>query len=140
VGSVPCLINFYYENEYSWFREKVVSYKVTVTPPSKESLTAGRRRRAKACLKAVDEDLKSAQKRLASASDQRATIEEELEALQKRLEEKQKSLQVIKTEEKWLKERVGLRKEQHGLLQVRLADGWEDDGQATQKKQMANGK
>ena len=108
-------------------REKVVSYKVTVTPPSRDSLTAGRRRRAKACLKAVDEDLKSAEKRFESATDQRAVLETEIEALRKQLEEKQKSLQVVKTEEKWLKERVSLRNDQQGLLSARLTEGWEDE-------------
>lgn len=94
-------------------------------------MTAGRRRRAKACLKAVDEDLKSAEKRLSSATDQRAVLETEIETLQKQLEEKQKSLQVVKTEEKWLESRVSLRNEQQKLLSSRLADGWEDERTAT---------
>ena len=110
-------------------REKIVSYKVTVTPPSRETLGAGRRRRAKACLNAVEEDLKSASKRLSSAGEQRRTTEEEIEALEKELESKKKSLQVVVTEEKWLKERVSLRKQQKKLLNARLIDGWEDEKQ-----------
>lgn len=113
VGSVPCLINFKYQNGFSWMREKVVSYKVTVTPPSRDALAAGRRRRAKACHKAVEEDLKSAEKRLSSANTQRISMQAELEALEKQLEEKKKSLHVIVTEEKWLVDRVGLRNEQN---------------------------
>ena len=127
MGTVPCLINFKYENDYSWFREKVVSYKVTVTPPSKESLRAGRRRRAKACLKAVEEDLKSALKRLSSASQQGVALQSEIEALQKQLDEKKKSIQVVLTEEKWLKDRVSLRNEQRELLNQRMSQGWTDE-------------
>jgi hypothetical protein len=125
VGSVPCLIQFKFENDYSWMREKVVSYKVTVTvtPPSRETLGAGRRRRAKACLKAVDEDLKSANKRLDSVTEQRTCIESELDALQKQLDQKKESWQVVVTEEKWLEGRVTLRKNQKKLLSNRLTSG-----------------
>jgi hypothetical protein len=123
VGSVPCLIQFKFENDYSWMREKVVSYKVTVTPPSRETLGAGRRRRAKACLKAVDEDLRSANKRLDSATEQRTCIESELDALQKQLDQKKESWQVVVTEEKWLEGRVTLRKNQKKLLSNRLTSG-----------------
>jgi len=127
VGSVPCLIEFRFENDYSWFREKVVSYKITVTPPSRETLVAGRRRRAKACVKAVDEDLASAAKRLTSASEQRFKMEQEIESLVKTLDHKKKSLSVVVAEEKWLKERTILREEQKKLLNSRLENGWEDD-------------
>jgi septal ring factor EnvC (AmiA/AmiB activator) len=127
VGTVPCLLQFRFDNEYSWMREKVISYKVTVAPPSQDVLMAGRRRRAKACVKAVDEDLKSADDRLAKAQDQRADLEEELEELKKQMKQKQKSLKVVETEEKWLVERVGLRKEQQDLLQQRLTQGWTDE-------------
>ena len=94
VGTTPCLISFKFGNHYSWMREKIISYKITVTPPNKESLVAGRRRRAKSCLKAVEEDLKSAEKRLTSTGQQKSTLEAELLALQKQLDEKKKSLEV----------------------------------------------
>jgi predicted nuclease with TOPRIM domain len=109
-------------------REKVISYKITVTPPSKESLAAGRRRRAKACMKAVDEDLKSAEQRLEAATQQKTTLANDIEKLAKELEEKKKSLQVATKEESWLKERVQLRKDQQQLLHNRLENGWEDEG------------
>jgi len=127
VGTVPCLLQFKFDNEYSWMREKVVTYKVTITPPSKETLVAGRRRRAEACKRAVEEDLKSADGRLDKAQDQKASLQKELEELKKQLEQKQRSLKVIETEEKWLQERVGLRTDQTKLLQQRLDQGWEDE-------------
>lgn len=128
------MIQFKFENDYSWFREKVVSYKVTITPPSRETLGAGRRRRAKACIKAVEEDLKSASKRLSTAMVQRTKMEEAIEKLQHELEQKKKSLTVVTTEEKWLQERVNLRKEQKKLLGQRLVEGWEDEKETTSAK------
>jgi hypothetical protein len=133
VGSVPCLVRFKFENEYSWFREKVVSYKVTVTPPSRETLEAGRRRRAKACLKAVEEDSKSAAKRLGSACDQRQSMQQKIDVLEKELEQKKKSLQVVATEEKWLNERCQLRTEQKKLLNQRMIHGWDDEKKSNGK-------
>lgn len=127
VGSVPCLIQFSFENDYSWYREKVVSYRVTVTPPSLDILKAGRRRRAKACLKAVADDLHSANKRYTSATQQKLSIEKELEVLYQQVEQKKKALAVVEKEEAWLKERVALREEQRKALTVRLEQGWPDE-------------
>ena len=130
MGTVPCLINFKFDNSYSYLREKIISYKITITPPSKESLIAGRQRRAKACLKAVDEDKKSAEQRLKAATQQKSTLTTEVERLTKELEEKKKSMAVATKEETWLKERVALRNAQNKLLDDRLTNGWEDEKEA----------
>lgn len=129
VGTVPCLVVFKFDNEFSWMREKVISYKVTVTPPSRDSLAAGRRRRAKACMKAVEEDLKSADQRLEAATQQKTSLASDIEKLAKELEEKKKSLQVATKEESWLKDRVALRQDQKKLLTDRLTRGWEDESE-----------
>jgi len=133
VGSVPCWIRFKFDNDYSWIREKVVSYKVTVTPPSLDALSAGRRRRAKACLKAVTDDSKSADKRRRAAGDQRTVLETELEELRLELAQKSKSLQAAKDEEKWCTDRLKLRTEQKKLLDNRLENGWEDENKQQQQ-------
>ena len=127
VGSVPCLLKFTFDNDYSWFREKQISYRVTVTPPSAEVLLAGRRRRAKACQKAIEDDLTSAQQRLDAASSQKASLENDIAKLEKTLAEKKKSMDVVAKEESWLKSRVGLRLHQQELLVTRLKYGWEDE-------------
>lgn len=108
-------------------REKTVSYKVTVTPPSKESLTAGRRRRAHACLQAVKEDLTTAVTRLEAASKQKMALQEQVAQMMKDLAEKKKAWQVAEKEETWLLERKNLRIEQQKLLQERLDKGWPDE-------------
>ena len=127
VGSTPCMIQFQFDNEYSWVREKVVSYKITVTPPSRESLAAGRRRRAQACLKAVEDDLQTATCRLEAASQQKLILQEEVAKLMAELHEKKKAWQVSEKEEKWLMERKALRLEQQKLLRDRLQNGWKDE-------------
>lgn len=133
VGSVPCWIRFKFENDYSWIREKIVSYKITVTPPSLDTLQAGRRRRAKACLKAVTNDHDSADKRRRAAGDQRTLLESELEELRLEVAQKSKSLQAAVDEEKWCTDRLKLRTEQKKLLDGRLQDGWEDEKEQEQQ-------
>jgi chromosome segregation ATPase len=121
------MLAFEMDNAYSWLREKVVSYRITVTPPSADILMSGRRRRAKACQTVVEEDLSSAQERLAATLAQKTTLEQEIAKLEKELEEKKKSLEVAEKEEKWLITRVKLRREQGELLKKRLTEGWEDE-------------
>jgi len=135
VGSVPCWIRFKFDNGYSWIREKVVSYKVTVTPPSSNALRVGRRRRAKACLKAVSDDSQSADKRRRAARDQLTVLESEVEQLRLELTQKSKSLQAAKDEEKWCLNRLKLRKEQKQLLDDRLENGWEDEQSSSEHQE-----
>jgi hypothetical protein len=127
VGTVPCTIRFEFDNTYSWMRAKQVSYKITVTPPSKESLAAGRRRRAQACLKAVQDDLETASTRLKAANQQKHTLQQEVTSLMALLQEKKKAWLIAEKEEVWLKERKDLRTEQQKLLNERLTKGWPDE-------------
>ena len=138
VGTVPCLLRFDFGNEHSWMREKLVSYRITVSPPSRDSLAAGRRRRARACLKAVEEDLRAAEGRLEAAALQRSALREEVARLMKELDEKKKAWKVAEKEETWLQERRTLRVEQQKLLMDRLENGWPDEDEATTTQ--ANGK
>lgn len=131
VGTVPCLIQFDFSNEYSWIREKVISYKITVTPPSRESLATGRRRRAAACLKAVEDDLSNTASRLETASMQKNALQLEVSKLMKELEGKKKAWAEAEKEELWLKERKALRLEQQKSLTDRLENGWTDENGLT---------
>jgi hypothetical protein len=141
VGSVPCLIQFSFENDYSWMREKIVSYKITVTPPSTDSLSAGRRRRATACLKTVEEDFQTAESRLAAATKQKLSLDAEVQKLQTELQEKKKAWQVAEKEEAWLMERKALRLQQIAALKERLEKGWPDEKDlANKQSKAANGK
>lgn len=127
VGSVPCALIFTFDNEYSWFREKKVTYKVKITPPTVESISEGRKARAKSALSAVANDKMSAESRLERVHTEHVALVQVIESLEKELEEKKKSLGVIEKEEGWLKERVDLRTVQEDLLNKRLNDGWEDE-------------
>lgn len=121
------MLKFTFDNEYSWMREKNISYRVTVTPPSSATLAAGRRRRAKACQKAVDEDLESATQRLGTASTQKKALEADIAELTKSLAEKKTRFEDVSKEESWLKTRVELRTQQAKLLKQRLDKGWKDE-------------
>ena len=56
VGSVPCALIFTFRNEYSWFREKQVTYRIIVTPPEIDNVIKGWRLRAKKALEVVVAD------------------------------------------------------------------------------------
>ena len=129
VGSVPCAIIFTFDNEYSWFREKKITYQITVKPPTKENIVSGRKLRAQTALKVVTEDRVSADERLEVVSDKRQQLVQDVERLEKELEEKKKSLGVVEKEEGWLKKRVQLRTVQEDLLNRRLTNGWEDENE-----------
>jgi predicted nucleic acid-binding Zn-ribbon protein len=108
-------------------REKIVSYKITVTPPSRDSLAAGRRRRAHACLKAVEDDLQTAKTRLETTTIQKNNLHNEVTKLSQALEDAKKAYTVTEKEEAWLRERKTLRLEQQKLLKQRLTKGWPDE-------------
>jgi hypothetical protein len=127
VGTVPCALIFTFDNEYSWFREKRITYRITITPPTKENIVSGRKLRAESALSVVVEDRVSAEERLERVSVKRIDLAEDVERLEKELDEKKKSLGVVEKEEGWLKQRLQLRSVQEGLLNRRLTLGWEDE-------------
>jgi len=127
VGSVPCTLIFSFDNGYSWLRQKVITYKILVTPPTKQNISAGRRRRAASALRAVEEDKASAEIRLGKATSQLTEMSEEIDKLEKELAERKKGLDVTKKEKDWLQERVDLRHTQVEMLSKRLNEGWEDE-------------
>lgn len=127
VGSVPCALIFSFDNEYSWFREKKVTYKITVTPPRTENVVKGRRLRAKKALEVVKKDSQEMAERYETATQKRSELEADVKKLEKELAEKKKSLDVVSTEEKWLEKKRAVRAEQIKLLNTRLKNGWEDE-------------
>ncbi|KAL7518886.1 hypothetical protein ACHAWX_003690 [Stephanocyclus meneghinianus] len=127
VGSVPCALVFSFDNEYSWFREKRVSYKITVTPPRAENVVKGRRLRAKKALEVVMKDRGEVEERYESVAQKRGDLEEQVKKLKKELAEKMKSLDVVLKEESWLEKRREVRDEQIKMLNQRLKNGWDDE-------------
>lgn len=139
VGSVPCCLVFTFDNEYSWFREKKISYHIKVAPPSIENIVNGRRIRAKSALSVVQKDKDSAEVRLESVSAKYGTLLQDIERLETELVEKRKSLGVVEKEEGWLKQRVQLRDVQESLLTRRLVEGWEDEAAALARQNGESG-
>lgn len=131
VGSVPCALIFSFDNEYSWFREKRVTYKITVTPPRTTNIIKGRRLRAKKALEAVTNDKKEIEERYETAVSERSTLEKEVNKLEKEIEEKKKTLSKTAREEEWLEKKRSVRSEQIKMLNQRLKKGWADEKQAS---------
>lgn len=78
-GSVPCTLNFKFENKMSWIVE--LSYKIRVIPPERNLLLEGRRRRAKACLKALDYDVGRTNQRLNEVYSEKSVLEREVQEM-----------------------------------------------------------
>lgn len=127
VGSVPCALVFSFDNEYSWFREKKVSYRITVTPPKVEHVVTGRRLRAKKALEAIRKNHAELDERYESAAQKRSELEDAILHLEKELAEKKKSMDVVVKEEQWLEKKLAIRDEQIELLSQRLQNGWADE-------------
>jgi len=127
VGSVPCALIFSFDNEYSWFREKKVTYKITVTPPRMDNVIKGRRLRAKKALEVVTKDNEEMAERYETSTQKRTEFEADVKKLEKELAEKKKSLDVVLTEENWLEKKRAVRSKQMKLLQKRLDKGWVDE-------------
>jgi uncharacterized protein YoxC len=83
-GSVPCTLNFKFENNMSWIVE--LSYKIRVIPPNRNVLLEGRRRRANACLKALDYDVGRTNQRLNDLYSEKRSLEQEVQALSERFQ------------------------------------------------------
>jgi hypothetical protein len=127
VGSVPCALIFSFDNEYSWFREKKVSYKITVTPPRMENVIRGRRLRARKALEVLTQDSEEVTTKYQLVSSKRSELEAKVQYLTKTLAETQKTLEVILTEESFLEKKRSVREEQIKLLNLRLETGWQDE-------------
>eukprot|EP00986_Skeletonema_menzelii_P004911 scaffold1713_cov145-Skeletonema_menzelii.AAC.12 len=127
VGSVPCALVFSFDNEYSWFREKKVTYKITVTPPKVENVVTGRRLRAKKALEVVKKDHDELDERFETAAQKRSELEDAILRLERELAEKKKSMDVVAKEEKWLEKKLAVREEQITMLSQRLKNGWADE-------------
>lgn len=127
VGSVPCALVFSFDNEYSWFRDKSLSYKITVTPPAPENVAKGRRMRAQKALQVVKKDKEEVDESFEKISNERAGLEAEILKLEKELAEKKESLDTASKEEASLEKRRNVRGEQIKMLTERLEKGWEDE-------------
>jgi hypothetical protein len=98
--SVPCTMQFRFENHYSTLLEKVsVTYRIQVTPPSPQMVMQGRRRRVLAALKALDNDLNPTLESMTTTSSQRAELQKEVEELQNQIKTVLEQWQTTSTKE-----------------------------------------
>lgn len=85
-----------------------MSYKIKVTPPNPSILIEGRRRRAAACLRTLEEDYSAVMKKVETSEKDRTALQEEIAALEKQVLEMETTLQSLRMEEVQLKKLVGL--------------------------------
>ena len=127
VGSVPCTLVFSFDNEYSWFREKRVSYTITVTPPKITNVVKGRRLRAKKALEVVKGDISEMEERHDAISQEKTSLEDEIKQMEQELEDKKNALAEFNEEDEFLRKMRHTRTKQIDLLEERLEKGWEDE-------------
>ena len=96
-GSVPCTLNFKFENKFSWITE--VTYKIRVIPPSTELLVSGRRRRATACMQALDNDIGQTNMKLNEVYSQGEILQNEIDTLTRQMQYMENNLQQSRDEE-----------------------------------------
>lgn len=58
IRKVPCVINFLFDNEFSWFYEKKISYQITVKPPNVKKFVKERNRKVEVYLALLDKEFK----------------------------------------------------------------------------------
>jgi len=127
VGSVPCALIFAFDNEYSWFREKRVTYKIVVTPPKIADVINGRRLRAKKALEVVTNDGRDLDVGLKSTSSRLAETRIEVERLERALADARVALRELTGEEEALVRKYDVRSAQIKMLTDRLENGWDDE-------------
>ena len=108
-------------------REKVISYHISVTPPNRDSVIKGRRRRAVPCLKALQDDLQELSPKTKTVTAEKEAKRKLVEKLKSKLDEAQEDLEMAEKEEAGLIERETLRKEQERILRQRVEKGWPDE-------------
>jgi len=96
-GSVPCTLNFKFENKFSWITE--ISYKIRVIPPSAELLVEGRRRRATASMQALDNDIGETNMKLNEIYNQGSVLQNEVDTLTQQVGYMENNLQQTREEE-----------------------------------------
>jgi len=127
VGSVPCALIFSFDNEYSWFREKRVTYEITVTPPKIENVVKGRRLRAKKALELVEKDAGELKEEHEAAERKKTELKINIKKHKEEMAEKKKLLKDIEEKDQSSEKMRSVRVEQIKMLNQRLEKGWEDE-------------
>ena len=121
VPNAPCVVLLCWENHYSWFKSKTLSYSVTVKPPSVSQTLAGKKQRVSIAMDNVSVDKNSAEVRLMKVLKHRQDATERLKALKDELRATELSLVNSVAEEKAVRDRLEFRGRQEQGLQERLA-------------------
>jgi chromosome condensin MukBEF ATPase and DNA-binding subunit MukB len=89
-GSTPCTLQFRFENRNAMTIE--LGYRIRVIPPPRDTVREGRRRRSRACLSFLENDLSQLQSRYNVAETELTGLEQEVESLERQFEVTNKAL------------------------------------------------
>ncbi|GMI17729.1 hypothetical protein TrLO_g14833 [Triparma laevis f. longispina] len=126
VTEAPCIAVVVWDNNYSWFKSKTLSYSVTVKPPSQDIVYAKYIATCNTSLSNASIDHRSAETRLNKLVATRSQLKQDVERLKAELASAMSSLASSGKEESYLNERMAFRKKQMEGLEQRLS--------ATEKK------
>ena len=108
-GFTPCTLQFKFENNKRTMLEKVqLTYLVHVIPPSPALAREGRRRRARAAISILDDDIVKLKEQRSKSSIRIPTLQSEVDELTKALQENMAALQSVMAEEKALRKALGI--------------------------------
>jgi len=120
VVSAPCVVLLCWDNHYSWFKSKSLSYSVTVKPPSEAQTMASRKQRINIALDNVKVDRSSAQVRLEKVQQSKQDNCSKLALLEAEFKAVTAALVAAEKEEEYLKRRLEFRQQQDDGLKERL--------------------
>jgi len=116
----PCTLLFYWDNHYSWFRAKRLSYSVSILPPTEDVVQKMRTDRLNEVLGDVMKDKEKTSARLEKISEAREILNKKVIDLENQLRDAKSHLAVARKEEQSLTEKIEMRKKQADGLKNRL--------------------
>jgi len=115
-----CTLLFYFDNHYSWFKAKKLSYSVSLLPPSEEQIKKLRGERFKDIRSKFVADKEKGEARLTALTDATGKLTKKVEELSRQLKEASTHLAVTTKEEKALNDKIAIRNAQIKGLDERL--------------------
>mmetsp|Transcript_11115 Transcript_11115/g.22542 ORF Transcript_11115/g.22542 Transcript_11115/m.22542 type:complete len:249 (+) Transcript_11115:82-828(+) len=120
VTEAPCVAVLVWDNNHSWLRSKVLSYSVTVKPPSEEILRKKYLTQLNTSLSNASIDKRQAESRLAKVMASKSEAEATVAKLKQELSNVIAGLGQIEKEETYLRDRMAFRGKQIEGLESRL--------------------
>ena len=130
----PCVVSLVFDNHYSWFSDKSLTYHAILVPPSEVVAKRAMSSRLSTIAANASVDVKEATARMGKSVRTAKTLEVEVEELEEELKRKREALERAKGEEVYLRDRVTFREKQMVGVKERL-ERIEKDIQEAEKRE-----